>query len=124
MGEQFLADQAKWFKHRQDVQHARHFGAADLLTATVDRRDTTYRFKSDGAEMIKITPLLFIDDDHEGVSVFRGMRRVGYVDAGGSVDLRDLFARFPALGKSVKAYVCEEQDWTGHYAAKLSHSKL
>jgi hypothetical protein len=123
MGELFLADKDKWFKNRQDAQHKKHFEAADLLTATADRQETRYRFKSDNADLKMIGSLLMVDDGHERVSVFRGMRRVGYVDAAGSTDLRELFARFPALGKSMKAYICEEQDWTGYYAAKISHSK-
>ena len=123
MGELFLADRDKWFKNREDAQHKKHFEAADLLTATADRKETKYRFKSDKPDLQKIGSLLFVDDGHELVSVFRGMRRVGYVDAAGSADLRELFARFAALGKSINAHVCEEQDWTGHYSAKISHSK-
>jgi hypothetical protein len=123
MGEQFLADKAKGFKNKQDAQHKRHFESADLLTATGDRQETRYRFKSDKPGLKMIASLQFIDDGHEEVSVFHGMRRVGYIDAAGSADLRDLFAKFPALGNAVKSYICEEQDWTGGYTAKLSHSK-
>lgn len=123
MGELFLADKAKWFKNKQDAQHRKHFESADLLTATADRKETRYRFKSDRPDLKMIAALQLIDDRHEHVSVFHGMRRVGYVDALGSADLRGLFMRFPALGNSVKAYVCEERDWTGRYTAKLSHSR-
>lgn len=123
MGELFLADKDKWFKNRQDAQHKKHFEAADLMTATADREETCYRFKSDKAGLRKIDSLLLVDDGHSNVSVFRGMRRVGYLDAAASADLRELFTRFPALSNSIKAYICEEQDWTGHYSAKISHSK-
>ena len=123
MGELFLADKDKWFASRQDRQHKKHFEAADLLTATADRRETRYRFKSDKSDLKKINSLMLIDDGHPCVSVFCAMRRVGFLDAAASDDLRKLFKEFPALSNSIKAYICEEKDWTGHYAAKISHSK-
>ena len=122
MGELFLADKDKWFKNRQDRLHKKHFEAADLLTATGDRSETRYRFKTTDSGLKMIVSLLLVDDGHAGVSVFKGLRRVGMIDAAGSADLRDMFARFPALGNSIKAYVSEEQDWTGYCSAKISHS--
>jgi len=121
MGEKFLADRDKWFKNRQDAQWEKHFGAADLITATSDRHATIYRFKSNISDLKIGSHLQLIDDNHDGVSVFCGMRRVGYVDAAGSSDLRHLFARFPAFGNAVGAYLCEEQDWCAYYSAKLNY---
>lgn len=123
MGELFMADKDKWFANRQDRLHKQHFESADLLTATEDRKEIKYQFKSDKTDLKMSASVMFVDDGHPCISVFRGMRRIGFLDSGSSADLQKLFGDHPALGKSIKANICEDKDWAGNYSAKISHSK-
>ena len=119
MGEAFLARKAKRFKNKQEQTHEAILASPDLLTAISDHREILYRFDSSEPKLSPGTKLIFIDEGFALISVLLGLKLTGSVDAVGSADLRQLFARFPALENSIPATVASGPDWAGYYSASL-----
>jgi hypothetical protein len=120
MGEKFLEEKAKRFKHKRDLEHERQLCSPNLLSSIQDRKHRLFRFSSPAEELNVRDRVLFVSEDNrELVTVFRGNSRIGEVDAGGSAELRSIFAQHPALSNSVPAQVRCGPDIGGHHEATI-----
>jgi hypothetical protein len=120
MGEKFLEQKAKRFKHKRDLEHERELRSPNLLSAIKDRQRKHYRFSCPNEKLALGSPVMFVaEEDRVRVTVFRGVRRVGEVDAAGSAELKSLFAQHPALSNSVRAKVFTGPDIAGFYEATV-----
>lgn len=120
MGEKFLEEKAKRFKHKRDLAHERELCSPNLLSAIQDRSEKRFRFSCPGEQLeVGNSVILVAEPRRDLVSVFRGSRRVGEVDFAGSVELRSIFSQHQALSSSVEAKVCSGPDIAGFYEATL-----
>jgi len=120
MGEKFLQEKAKRFKHKRDVEHERELRSPNLLSAIQDRQRKHYRFSCPNEELPIGSIVMFVAEVRRAlVTVFRGVRRVGEVDAAGSAELKSLFSEHAALSNSLRAKVCEGPNLASFYEATL-----
>ena len=120
MGEKFLEEKAKRFKHKRDLEHERQLCSPNLLSSIQDRRHMLFRFVAPSEHLKCGDRVMFVAEiGREFATVFRGNRRIGEVDAGGSAELRSIFAQHSVLSDSVSAQVRSGPDIAGHYEATL-----
>ena len=124
MGERFLEEKAKRFKHKRDLAHERELCSPNLLSVIQDKSEKRFRFCCPSEELKAGNIVIFVAEPGRLlVTVFRGSRRAGEVDSAGSAELKSIFAQHPALSDSVKAKVREGPDIAGFYEATLTFSR-
>lgn len=124
MGKKFLLAKRERLLRKRDLERLRMLGTPDLNSRIRDRLEKLVRFSCPESDPAEGTVVMLCDEEGcRSVSVYLGNSnvRIGWVDETGSIELREIIARYPHVNGVLNCTVCHRRNpLSGYAAARLN----